>query len=368
MRPPGGEPPEHATQPSVGWVDRMPRQFVILTQGHSDPHTAKTACCMIRYRRESVLAVLDDTQQGKTAQQALGVGGDVPVIGSLDEAPGANSLLIGIAPPGGKIPAAWRPIILAAIRRGMDVVSGLHDFLAWDDEFVRAAETHGTQLIDVRRNQERDIARRVGLRDQCLRIHTVGHDCSVGKMVVAVELARELQRRGHDAKFLATGQTGIMVADEGVPVDCVVADFVSGAIEKLVLRNQHHAILLIEGQGSLVHPSYSGVTLGLLHGCSPHGLILCYEVGRETVTGIPGMRIPPLREIRRLNEIMAGVMQPCQVIGVAMNGSSISAEQAEIERVRVRDELGLPVCDVFRDGPQELAQAVLELRDRLGSC
>lgn len=343
----------------------MPRKLVILTQGHSNPHTAKTACCLIRYRREDVVAVLDSTQRGKSAQHVLGVGADVPIVGALVEAPQANALLIGIAPPGGKIPQSWRPIILEAIERGMAVISGLHDFLTNDEEFVRAAAARGVQLVDVRRNNERDIARRVGLRPDCLRIHTVGHDCSVGKMVVALELTRALQRRGRDAKFLATGQTGIMVSDEGCPVDCVVADFVSGAIEKLVLQNQHHDILLIEGQGSLVHPSYSGVTLGLLHGCAPHGLILCYEVGRETVTGIPSMKIPPLREMRRLNEMMASVMQPCEVIGVAMNSWSLSPESAEMERSRVREELQLPVCDVIRHGPDELADAVVRLQERL---
>ncbi len=342
----------------------MSQQLVILTEGHSDPHTAKTACSVIRYRTGDVVAVLDSTQRGLTAQQLLGVGGDIPVVASLAEAAGANTLLLGIAPPGGKVPGPWRSVILEAIGRGMDVVSGLHDFLSEDREFAAAAAERGVKLIDVRRNKEKEIARRVGLRDDCLRIHTVGHDCSVGKMVTAIEVANELKRRGHDAKFLASGQTGIMVDGEGVPVDCVVADFVSGAIERLVLQHQHHDILLIEGQGSLVHPSYSGVTLSLLHGCSPHGLILCYEMGRETVTGIPEMRIPPLAEIKRLNEIMASVMQPCEVIGISMNGRRVTPAEAQRERQRVREEFQLPVCDIFRDGPQELADAVLRLRER----
>ncbi len=342
----------------------MSQKLVILTEGHSDPHTAKTACSVLRYRGTEVVAVLDGTQSGIRAQQLLGVGGDVPVVASLDAAVGANTLLIGIAPPGGKIPAAWRSVVLQAISRGMDVVSGLHDFLCEDPEFAQAAARHGVQLIDVRRNKQKEIARRVGLREDCLRIHTVGHDCSVGKMVTAIEVTNELRRRGEDAKFLASGQTGIMVEGDGVPVDCVVADFISGAIEQLILQQQHHDILLIEGQGSLVHPSYSGVTLGLLHGCSPHGLILCYEIGRETVTGLPHMRIPPLAEIKRLNEIMANIMQPCEVIGISMNGRLVAPDVAESERQRVQDEFGLPVCDIFRNGPQPLADAVLALRAR----
>jgi uncharacterized NAD-dependent epimerase/dehydratase family protein len=341
----------------------MSRKIVILTEGHTNPHTAKTASCMIRYKRDEVVAMLDSTQRGKTSQDLLGVGGDLPVVASLSEAPPANTLLLGIAPPGGKIPPPWRAVVLEAISRGMNIWSGLHDFLSNDPEFVAAAAQHGVQLIDVRKNNERDIARRKGLRADCLRIHTVGHDCSVGKMVASVEIANALKQRGYDAKFVATGQTGIMVEGDGCPVDCVVADFVSGAAEKLVLQNQHHDILFVEGQGSLVHPSYSGVTLSLLHGCFPHALILVYEVGRETVTGVEHVKIPPLAEILRINEVMASVTRPCRVIGVAMNSRRVSAEAAEVERERVRTELGLPVCDVFRHGPDELVDAVIRFKD-----
>lgn len=264
----------------------MSRKLVILTEGHTNPHTAKTASCLIRYRREEVVALLDSTQAGKMTQDLLGVGGALPVVSSLEEAASANTLLLGIAPPGGKIPKAWRAVILQAIDRGMHVVAGLHDFLNDDAEFVAAARRRGVTLSDVRQNQERDIARCQGIRDDCLRILTVGHDCSVGKMVASVEITEGLKRAGHDAKFIATGQTGIMVEGDGCPIDRVISDFVSGAVEKMVIQNQHHPILVIEGQGSLVHPSYSGVTLSLMHGAAPHALILCYEVGREFITGL----------------------------------------------------------------------------------
>lgn len=147
----------------------------------------------------------------------------------------------------------------------MDILSGLHDFLNNDAEFKAAADKAGVKLTDVRMNSEKSIARRKGLRD-CLRVHTVGHDCSIGKMVVSVEVTNGLKKQGWDAKFIAIGQTGIMIEGDGLPVDCIVADFVSGAAEKMKLEHQHHQILLVEGQGSLVHPSYSGVTLSLLHG------------------------------------------------------------------------------------------------------
>jgi uncharacterized NAD-dependent epimerase/dehydratase family protein len=336
----------------------MPRKIIILTEGHTNPHTAKTASCMIRYKGDEVVALLDATQRGKTSRDLLHVG-DAPIVGSLSEAPPANTLLLGIAPAGGKIPQPWRTIILEAISRGMNILSGLHDFVSADPEFVAAAGKHGVELIDVRKNNERDIARRRGLRPDCLRIHTVGHDCSVGKMVASVELVNALKKRGRDAKFIATGQTGIMVEGDGCPIDCVVADFVSGAVEKLILANQHHEILVVEGQGSLVHPSYSGVTLSLLHGCLPHALILVYEIGRDRITGVEQVTIPPLSKIRELNETMASITQPCRVIGVAMNSRRVSAEDAESERRRVRDEMNLPVCDVIRHGPDELVEAIL---------
>ncbi|MDA1049568.1 MAG: DUF1611 domain-containing protein [Planctomycetota bacterium] len=340
----------------------MSRKLVILTEGHTNPHTAKTASCMIRYRRDEVVALLDGTQAGKTTQDLLAVGGDVPVVSSLDEAAGANTLLLGIAPPGGKIPAPWRAIILEAIGKGMNVLAGLHDFLTDDAEFVAAAEQHGVTLTDVRKNEERDIARRVGIRNDCLRVLTVGHDCSVGKMLTSVELTNALKNRGQSTKFIATGQTGIMIEGDGCPIDRVISDFVSGAVEKMVLQHQHNDILIVEGQGSLVHPSYSAVTLGLLHGCLPQAMILCYEVGRDRVTGVEHVKIPPLAKIIELNEMMASITQPSRVIGIAMNSRCVGAEEAEAERERVRAELGLPVCDVIRHGPDELVEAILEFK------
>lgn len=340
----------------------MSRKIVILTDGHTNPHTAKTASSVIRYRPDEVLALLDRSESGRTTQELLNVGGTTPIVARLDQVPEANTLLIGIAPPGGTIPPEWRRIILEAIERGMDVVSGLHEFISDDDEFLATAKLKQVNLIDVRKNNFKRIARRQGLDERCLRIHTVGHDCSVGKMVTSIEITQRLQETGHDAKFVATGQTGIMVEGDGLPIDCVVADFISGAAERLVLDNQHHEILLIEGQGSLVHPSYSGVTLGLLHGCSPHGMILCYEIGRATVTGVEQVSIPPLEVIKQLYETMASVMQTSRVIGISMNSRRVSEKAANEERKRLQDEFELPVCDVFRHGPDDLVEAVLNLK------
>jgi uncharacterized NAD-dependent epimerase/dehydratase family protein len=341
-------------------------KIIILTEGHTEPHAGKTAASVIRYRGHEVVALLDGTQVGKTSGDLLGVG-SVPIVGKLDDVPQANTLLLGIAPPGGKIPANWRAIILDAIaRRKMNVISGLHDFVGDDPQFAAAAKASGASIYDVRKNNEKTIARRVGLRRDCLRVHAVGHDCSIGKMVVSIEITNGLKKRGHDAKFIATGQTGIMVEGDGLPIDCIVADFVSGAAEKLVLQHQHHDILVVEGQGSLVHPSYSGVTLGLLHGCVPQALILCYEVGRERVTGVESVKIPPLAEIKRINEVMSNIHQPCKIIGIGINSRKLSPAAAAEERKRTKAEFGLPTCDVFRDGPEELVEAVIAFKQAGG--
>lgn len=343
------------------------RRMVLLVDGYRDIRTAKTAICLLRYCPEEVVAVLDRETAGKTCQEVFGVGGQIPIIGSLREAPSsANMLTVGIAPPGGKIPQPWRAIILEAIESGMHILSGLHDFVSEDPEFSAAAQRRGVLLIDVRKNDERDVAERKGIREGCLRIHTVANDCSCGKMVTAVEVTLGLKRRGVDAKFVATGQTGIMVEGDGCPVDRVICDFLNGAAEKLVLRNQHHEVLVIEGQGSLYHPRYSAVTLGLLHGCIPDGLIVCYEMGRTHIGGMPEFPLPPLRELIDYYERTANIMHPCRVIGISVNGYRYTDDEVAEECARVEKEFGLPACDVIRHGPDKLVDAVLELRRKLG--
>lgn len=342
-----------------------PRRLVLLTEGHSDVFTAKTAIQVLRYKPQEVAAVLDRGSAGRTCQEVFGVGGAIPVVARLADAAGVNTLMIGIAPPGGKIPPAWRPIVREAIGRGWDVVSGLHDFLNDDAEFAVAAAASGARLVDVRMNDERDVVQRQGLREKCLRIQTIGNDCSCGKMLAAVEVTQGLKHIGVDAKFVATGQTGIMIEGDGCPVDRVIADFLAGAAEKLVLAHQQHEVLVIEGQGTLFHPRYSSVTLGLLHGALPDGLILCYEMGRTAFHGMEQFGLPALEKVKEFYEAAANIMHPCWVIGVAIDSHRYSDAEAAAERRRASSLLGLPACDVLRHGPQELVEAVLELRRKL---
>lgn len=344
----------------------MARKLVVLTQGFARTLKAKTATCLLRYRPEQVVAILDSVEAGQTAQDLFGVGGGIPVVGSLDQVDGADTLLIGIATPGGVLPENLRQVILEAVYKGLNVESGLHTFLSEDPEISKAARQAGVTINDVRKNNERDVSNRKELNDTCLRLHTVGHDCSVGKMITSVELTLALKKAGHDAKFVATGQTGIMVEGDGIPIDCVVADFINGAAEKLVLQNQHHEMILVEGQGSLVQPRYSSVTLGLYHGCVPHGIFMCYEMGRTQVYGMEHLAIPPLKDIINLYEAAADPRHPCKVIGIAMNTKNTKDIAAiDAERQRLRDEFGLPVCDVIRHGADELVQATLDLQKQL---
>ncbi|TWT48823.1 DUF1611 domain-containing protein [Botrimarina hoheduenensis] len=336
-------------------------RIVILTEGKTDPLTAKTANVLLRYRAEDIVAILDSTQAGKRAEELLGVGGDTPIVGSLDEVDAPDTLLIGVATAGGKIPAEWLEVCHDAVKRGMCLVSGMHQFLSSDPQLSAAAAAAGVAIHDVRKNSEHEVATRQGIDERCLRVLTVGQDCSVGKMVAALEVARGLQAAGVDAKFVATGQTGIMVEGDGLPIDCVVSDFVNGAVENLVRANQHHEVMLFEGQATITHPRFSGVSAGLLHGCNPHGMILCYEAGRTTIRGMDHLALPTLKSVAEAYEHLAAFGHPAKIIGVAMNSRRLTADEAEAERARMRAEFQVPVADPIRHGPGELVDAVRAL-------
>jgi len=363
----------------------LPQRIAILTQGQSNPLSAKTAVSLLRYRGDEVVALIDTDTAGNTAGAVLGFGGDTPIVASLDDIQDADTLVIGVATPGGKLPAAMRVTVIDAARRGLHVTAGLHQFLTDDPEVREAARHGGGTLWDVRKNDELEVADRKGLSPDCFKLHAVGQDCSCGKMVSTVELALGLQAAGQDAKFVATGQTGILIAPGinrsltmtleeqhdptggGAPIDCVTADFINGASEKLIKRNQHHDILVIEGQATLVHPSYSSVTYGLLHGCLPDGLVLCYEADRPHMHGRPHLPLTPLPVIKKLYEHVANLEQPCKFIGVALNSRRLTTDAAvEDEKKRVSDELGLPVCDVYRENADVLVEAALKLKAELG--
>ena len=334
-------------------------RIIILTEGKSQPTEAKTATGVIRYRPQDVVAVYDSTRAGESCGDVLGVGGDLPIVDTL-EGLEADTLLIGIAPAGGQLPDSWRAVILDAIDRGFEIVSGLHAFLSDDPEIGPRATERGVTIHDVRRPPPGlSVSTNSARHAPCFRVHTVGLDCGVGKMLVSLEIDRALRDRGRRSRFIATGQTGIMIAGDGVPIDAVVSDFVAGAIEELVLRYAAEAeFLLIEGQGSLAHPFYSGVTLGLLHGCAPQALVLCADPSRTEIhrCGVP---TPRIEDMIRTYESMAELVAPSRVVGVTLNTSKFDAGAAERWVRDVGESTGLPTTDPVRFGIEPIVEAVL---------
>lgn len=342
------------------------KQITLLTQGQSNPFVAKTAISMLRYRGADIVCVLDDQVNAVNAGELFGIpepDGRIPVVKQIPE--GSDAMYIGIAPPGGKLPPEWKPVILAAIEQNMDIVSGLHDFLVRDNDFVTSALANGVRLLDVRHTEFSNIASGLPLRPDCHRILTVGQDCSVGKMVATLEVNQGLTDRGFDSRFLATGQTGIMIDGAGIPIDSVVADFVNGAAENLVRENQCHDFVMIEGQGSISHPAYSAVNVGLLHGCRPDGMIYCFEAGRRQVKGLNNVDLPSIASQMESYLTMARLQHPSCFVGFAVNTRTLSEVEAAEEIARIEQEFGLPACDVYRDGATKLVDSCIALKQKM---
>lgn len=340
-------------------------KIVILTEGYSLGTSTKTAVNMIHYRPEKILGVLDSEQAGKTTVDIFKSKHSFPFKAKLSEFPNADALLIGLAPSGGKLPNEWRLIIKEALQKNLAIISGLHTFLSDDKEFSDLVKNGKGQIFDIRKNNEKEVADGLGFKDTCLRIHAVGNDCSLGKMVITVEINDYFKKKNIDSKFIATGQTGIMIEGDGCPVDCVVSDFVNGSAEKLVRAHDHHEILLVEGQGSLYHPKYSAVTLGLLHGSRPQGMIYCYEATRKHVLHMPGFPLPDHGNVIKTYEHMASIMEPSKVIAIAINGKGLNKDQIKEEQKRMEDRFQMVASDVYVDGPEILANEVLKFQKEL---
>ncbi|WP_370213196.1 N-acetyltransferase DgcN [Roseovarius sp.] len=274
---------------------------------------------------------------------------------------GAKTLVIGVANRGGVISAAWKEVLIQALEMGYDIASGLHNLLRDEGDLVAAAQTHGCTLHDVRvPTVGYPIAngkKRTGKR--CL---AVGTDCSVGKMYTAMAMEAAMQERGMKATFRATGQTGILITGHGVPLDAVIADFMAGSIEYLTPDNDEDHWDLIEGQGSLFHVSYSGVTLALIHGGQPDALILCHEPTREHMRGLPEYTQPSLQQLRDTALPLAQVSNPaCQVVGISVNTQHMSEADAKAYLAEVEKEMGLPATDPYRFGSDKLVDALAAL-------
>jgi len=339
------------------------RRYVILAEGQFGEPGSKTAMGVIKYGPDPVVAVIDSTRAGRDVSEWLGEENAAPVVATLAEALllEPTALLIGTAPQGGKIPPEWRSIISDAIVHGLDIISGLHEFVSDDPEFTALASTHGVELVDHRRPPARlEVAagRKHGPGKQVILL--VGTDCAIGKMTVALELRRAAAEAGLSTAFVPTGQTGIMIEGWGVSVDRVIADFINGTVEWLVEQAEEMGDwIFVEGQGSIDHPAYSAVTLGLVHGATPQAMVLVHQPGRtghfgwEKATGVQAPTLS-LAENVSLYERVANAVAPCRVAAIALNTALLTEDEARAEIERVAAETGLPTDDPYRFGPQPL--------------
>lgn len=274
---------------------------------------------------------------------------------------GARTLVIGVANRGGVISQDWKDVLIQALEMGYDLASGLHNLLREERDLTSAAQMHGGTLHDVRVPTDAyPIAN--GRKRSGKRVLAVGTDCSVGKMYTALALDEAMRKRGMKSTFRATGQTGILITGHGVPLDAVIADFMAGAVEYLTPENAADHWDIIEGQGSLFHVSYSGVTMALIHGGQPDALILCHEPTRETMRGLPEYGLPTLEQVRDTALPLARIANPaCEVIGVSINTQHMSDAKAERYLAEVEARLALPSVDPFRQGADRLAEALAAL-------
>ncbi len=284
---------------------------------------------------------------------------DMTIAEAVDR--GVKTLVIGVANRGGVISPAWKTVLHEALDAGLDLASGLHNLLRDEADLRAIAEDRGRRLHDVRIPSEKyPIANGEGRTGK--RLLAVGTDCSVGKMYTALSLEKAMHARGMKATFRATGQTGILITGGGVPLDAVVADFMAGSIEHLTPNNEPDHWDLIEGQGSLFHASYSGVTLALIHGGRPDALILCDEPNRPHMRGLPSYRLPSLETLRDTALAMARIVNPsCRAVGISLNTSAMTDEEARSFCAETEARMELPTVDPFRHGADRLAKALESL-------
>ena len=335
------------------------RRILILGEGFShDPHYGKTMRGIVRYGPDPVVAILDSERAGEDHE-------GIPIVGTVDDAlPYEPTVaVVGVATQGGRFPPAWRNLLRASIAAGLDVESGLHEFVSEDPELTELARVHGVGLRDLRKAPAGlNVPTGANLEVDATIVLTVGSDCAIGKKTVAVELDLEARKRGINSVFVPTGQTGIAIAGWGIAVDAVVSDFLAGAAEWLVVEGARRGgkLLFVEGQGALVHPLYSGVTLGLVHGSAPHVFVLCHAAGATEIEGSPGHPIPPLTELIELHERISLPARKAKVVCIAVNTAAIASDDdARAAIAAIANETGLPADDPVRFGAQHLLDALL---------
>jgi uncharacterized NAD-dependent epimerase/dehydratase family protein len=337
-------------------------RILVLTEGQLGVFSSKTASCLLRYRGQHVVGVVDSVAAGTDVRESIPWAPIVPIVPDVTALAAARpqALFVGVAPVGGALPPEMRRHVLGALRMGLDVVSGLHSYLADDQEVADTARQSGARVFDLRRPPtERVIASGRARETRCRRVLTVGTDGNVGKMVAACQLTRAAQRRGMSARMAATGQTGIMIEGGGIAVDAVVADFAAGAVEQLVLELADCDLCVIEGQGSIGHPGFSGVMLACLHGACPDAMILVHHAGRTRHNAEPHHPIPALDQLCAAYGRTAALLHPARVVGVAINAFGVEEQVVRDDVQRVERELGLPAADPTTAEVERLLSATL---------
>jgi uncharacterized NAD-dependent epimerase/dehydratase family protein len=340
----------------------MKRRIVILAEKKLGPLTSKMANSTIRYLNEEVVAVIDSANAGKTVEDVLGFGGEIPVYGILDEAfrHNPNTLLIGISPPGGKFPSAWYPLIINAIQNKLHIISGLHEYLSDIAEFTVLAEKYRIRIVDLRKNNKPNIlARGIARKFRSKIILTVGTHGNIGKMTTTIELVNEMQDRGKSADWVATGQIGILIKGKGVPVDSIKGDFISGNVEAAIASvDGNYEFVFVEGQGSLQHLGYSSAALGLLHGTLPDAMILCHR----TDIGVSkfGVNTDDLNRMIRIHEDMVAFTKPSKVVGICLNTYNLSDDRSMALIDETQKKTGLPTTDPIKYGTGNIIDGMLK--------
>jgi len=341
------------------------RRYVAFAPDLFATRSAKTAHGAIGYGRDPVVAVVDPSLRGRRVRDVLPyLDSDVPIVADLAAtrpfAP--TALLLGTAPPGGVLPEGWRSTILEALASGLDVVSGLHQMLGDDPDFAAAARRGRTTISDVRAAPPPRLFSGAAFDVRTVVLLTVGSDAAVGKMTAALEFAAAARAAGTDARFVATGQTGIVIAGRGTSIDRTIADFATGAVEELVVADGDAELLVVEGQGGIAHPAFAPVALALLYGSAPDALLLVHRPTRERAEGF-STPIPTLPDLIELYESLCATVKPARVVGVALNTCDLDGAAAEDALAAARTATGLPCADLVRG---DAAAFYAALRPALG--
>ncbi len=349
----------------------MKRRIIIYAEAKLGLYSSKTGNCAMRYFPEEVAAVIDSTKQGKSIEDYIGVGKGIPIVGSLKEALpfDANTLLVGSAPIGGVPDEHLLETVREAMRNGMNIVSGLHQFFSEMPEMVALAETHGVEIRDLRKpSPNLHVSRNKWKEIRAKVILTVGADCNSGKLSSIYEIYKAFQRKNIPSGFIGTGQTGILLAGCGVPADAVVSDFIAGAVESEIEKSDHmgNEFIFVEGQGALTHSAYSGVTLGLIHGAMPDAMIFCLDPTREYDDW--GNKIPDLKKMIKFHELTMSFFKESRVVGIGVITRNINDEEEARQVIRkIESETGLPANDPYRFGCENIVEGLLRALPRTHS-